>query len=220
MKTNSLSVEVLMIGLLLAPFAYLALIWNQLPAEIATHYDLRGHADGWMKKETAMLVMGGLSAFLYWLLRYLPQIDPKGRLQSSNYQKLRFVIGVFFAGITAGMWYMADHPVEKQYLLTPLLALVGLLLAGMGNYMTTIKPNWFVGIRTPWTLQIDTVWRRTHRLGGWLMVAGGLLIVVLALVVPTPYAVGGVIGITLLVSFISIGSSYVYFQQEKARQLN
>jgi uncharacterized membrane protein len=53
---------------------------------------------------------------------------------------------------------------------------VGLLLAFLGNYLTRVEPNWFIGVRTPWTLSSDAVWRRVHRTAGWLFVIGGLVI--------------------------------------------
>ena len=220
MKTNSTSVEVLIIALLLVPFVYLAFIWNQLPARIATHYDLQGHANDWMLKETSVLVLSILSAVIYLLLRYLPNIDPKGKLQSGNYQKLRVVITLFFAAMMSWLWYVAGHQSETRLSVAAILALAGLMFAGIGNYLTTVKPNWFVGIRTPWTLESDEVWRKTHRLGGRLMVVGGLLSVVLSFAVPMPYTVGAVVGVLILVSLVAVVYSYVYFRQEKTRQRN
>lgn len=220
MKTNNTSAEILMLTVLVVPFVYLGLIWSQLPVEIATHFDLHGNVDGWMPKGTAALIVGVTSVIFYLVLRFLPRIDPKGRLQSSNYQKLRFVITLGFAAIMGWMWYMSAHQANQQQSYAIMLAIIGLLLAGIGNYMTTVKPNWFIGIRTPWTLQNETVWRKTHRMGGRLMVAGGLLSAVLALVVPKPYTEVCVIGVILLTSFIPVVYSYIYFRQEKAHQLN
>lgn len=220
MKTQSTTAEVLLIALLLTPFVYLALVWNQLPTRVLSHYDLWGNADDSMQKSWFAGILGGLSVGLYLLLRFLPGFDPKGRLQGANYQKLRFVITLTLAAVVGWVWYRAAHPTAPQSSLTVLFALIGLLLAGIGNYITTVKPNWFVGIRTPWTLESESVWRRTHRLGGRLMVAGGLLSVVLALTLPMPYVFGAVMAVVLIVSFIPVIFSYVYFRQEKTRQLN
>ena len=220
MKTNSTSTEVLMIGTLLMPFIYLGLIWNQLPAEIATHYNLNGSPDGWLRKETAVLVVAVFSVVMYLILRFLPNIDPKGRLQSSNYDKLRFVIILAFAATMGWMWYTSGHQDDNQKSFAMLFIIIGLLVAGMGNYMTTIKPNWVVGIRTPWTLESEVVWRKTHRIGGRLMVAGGLLISALALVMHMPYLGGAVFGVILLITLIPVVYSYIYYRQEKAHQLN
>jgi uncharacterized membrane protein len=133
---------------------------------------------------------------------------------------MRVLITLFFSAINGLVFYMAAHQSDKNKLISSLLALTALLIAGLGNYMTTVKPNYFVGIRTPWTLQSDAVWRKTHQMGGRWMVAGGLLSAVLVFVVPMPYTVGVVVGIILLSTIIPVVYSYIYFRQEKARQLS
>ena len=220
MKTNTTSAEILMIALMLTPFVYMGFIWNGLPAEIATRYDLNGNANGWMHKETAALVLGGMSVVLYLVLRFLPNIDPKGSLQTANFLKLRVLVTFFFSAINGLVFYMAAHQSDTDKLMISLLVLIALLMVGLGNYMTTVKPNYFVGIRTPWTLQSDDVWRKTHQMGGRWMVAGGLLSAVLAFVVPAPYTTGVVMGVILLSVIIPVVYSYIYFRQEKARSLS
>ncbi len=220
MKTNSTSIELAMMVIVLSPLVYLALIWNQLPAEIATHYNLRGNVDGWMPKGSAALFVGGLSVFLYLVLRFLPKMDPKGKRQTANYQKMRFVVTLFFAAIMIWILYITNHKVTNETFGRVFMCLIGLLLAGLGNYLITVKPNWFVGIRTPWTLENEVVWRKTHRMGGRLMVAGGLLTLLLALVVPMPYMVLSSIGVIALAVLIPVVYSYIYFRQEKTHQLN
>jgi hypothetical protein len=128
-KTKSASAEVLMIGTLLLPFIYLSIIWNQLPAMITSHYELSGAPDRSMPKGTLALLMGVLSVMIYLLLRFLPRIDPKARLQSANYDKLRFVITLAFAAIVGWMWYMADHHEQPQNSFHALFAIIGVMLA-------------------------------------------------------------------------------------------
>jgi uncharacterized membrane protein len=217
MKTNTTPAEVLMIALILAPLAYMTLIWHELPTEIATHYNMSGNPDGWMRKESAMLFLSLMSVFLYLVLRFLPQIDPKRKVQTANFLKLRVLVTFFISAINGLVIYMAAHQASTNKLTSSLLVLVALLIAGLGNYMTTVKPNYFVGIRTPWTLQSDTVWRKTHQMGGRLMVAGGLLSAVLVFVVPMPCTAGVVVGIMLLCTLLPVVYSYIYFRQEKAR---
>ena len=217
MKTTSTSAELLMIALLLAPVAYAALIWPQLPTEMATHYAISGKPDGWMRKETATFFLGAVSVFLYLALRFLPRVDPKGYLQTANFQKLRVLVTFFLSAINGLVFYMAAHQSATANLTNIMLVLTALLIAGLGNYMTTVKPNYFVGIRTPWTLQSDDVWRRTHQLGGRLMVAGGLLAAVMAFVIPAPYTTGCVVGIIVLSTLIPVVYSYIYSRQEKTR---
>jgi uncharacterized membrane protein len=56
--------------------------------------------------------------------------------------------------------------------------LIGALFVGIGNLMPRVRPNWFVGVRTPWTLSSDEVWRRTHRVAARAMIAGGLMLAI------------------------------------------
>jgi uncharacterized membrane protein len=95
-------------------------------------------------------------------------------------------------------------------------ASIGLLLILLGNYFGQVEPNWFLGIRTPWTLSSDTVWRKTHRTGAWLFVAGGLLMVACTFLERT--AVYVVFGMTIaLVAVVPIVLSYVLWRREQAR---
>ena len=90
---------------------------------------------------------------------------------------------------------------------------IGILLVIMGNFLSRIKPNWFMGIRTPWTLESDSVWRKTHRVGGRLFVAAGLVVIAVTLI-------GRQVGLILMMVTImlaAIGSviaSYYYWKQE------
>ncbi|SOD81825.1 SdpI family protein [Spirosoma fluviale] len=220
MKTNITSIEVLIIVLLVAPLVYLGISWNQLPAEIATHYDLAGNENGWMTKEQVALFTAVISLLLYLVLRFLPRIDSRNQLQTANYQKLRLVVTLLFSAIMGWVFYMAGHNVSNDGFVTILMVIVSLTFVGIGNYIITIKPNWFVGIRTPWTLDNEIVWRKTHRMGGRLMVAGGIVSMVLALFLPMPYKVVVIVTIILLVTLVPVVYSYIYFQQEKAHKLN
>ena len=93
--------------------------------------------------------------------------------------------------------------------MTPVLVVVGLLVAVLGNYMKTVKPNYFIGIRTPWTLENAEIWNKTHRLGGILWFAGGLLIAVAALLLDVTAllpafftAIGIMVGVPLVYSYV------------------
>ncbi len=115
------------------------------------------------------------------MLSFLPLIDPKRQ----NYQKfagvyhmLRLILSLFFAGLTGILLYSSYHPGALQ-VNALILAGIGLMLSFIGNYLPKIKPNYFVGVRTPWTLASETVWRKTHRLSGFLWFAGGLVLAVM-----------------------------------------
>jgi uncharacterized membrane protein len=91
---------------------------------------------------------------------------------------------------------------------------VGLLFVFLGNYLTRVEPNWFVGIRTPWTLSSDTVWRKTHRTGGLLMVLGGVVLAISAFL-PRPAFLALFVVTIVVVGVIPMVQSYVLWKREK-----
>lgn len=208
-----------MIALLLAPFVYLAIIYNQLPDTLPGHYS-NGQPDRYDPKGELAIIMAATTAFLYAAFRLAPRFDPRAGLNTVLYQKIRWLVMLFWAAFMTWFWKISWRGSQPETLNQTLLIGSGLLIAGLGNLMNSVRPNYFVGIRTPWTLESDVVWRRTHQLGGRLLVAGGLLSVVLALVVPTPYQTGVFVSILLLVALVPVVYLYVYFRQEKARQLD
>jgi uncharacterized membrane protein len=90
---------------------------------------------------------------------------------------------------------------------------VGLLFIVLGNELGRVKPNWFVGIRTPWTLSDPEVWRRTHRVGGRLFFAAGLLIVLASILLPANASAFVILAGALSVALLSVGYSYVAWRQ-------
>ncbi|MCV6631065.1 MAG: SdpI family protein, partial [Flavobacteriaceae bacterium] len=94
-----------------------------------------------------------------------------------------------------------------------LVAGVGLLFLVLGNFFKTIQPNYFVGIRTPWTLEHPTVWKKTHILGGKLWFVGGLVLVVLAFVLSRKIAFMGLTSITIVLVMVPVVYSYMVFQK-------
>lgn len=93
--------------------------------------------------------------------------------------------------------------------------LIGLLYVILGNYMKTIKTNYFIGIRTPWTLENDIVWKKTHKLAGKYWFIGGLLVILLGFILePKPNMVSFII-ITTIITIIPVVYSYVIFKQLK-----
>jgi uncharacterized membrane protein len=94
-----------------------------------------------------------------------------------------------------------------------ILVLVGLLWVVLGNALTKARSNWFVGIRTPWTMQSEKVWHKTHRLAGWLFAGAGLVTVIVALAVPLTISIWLALPCLLAAGFVPIVYSYVVFRQ-------
>ena len=91
---------------------------------------------------------------------------------------------------------------------------VGLLFIFLGNFLTRVEPNWFIGIRTPWTLSSDTVWRKTHRTGGWVFVLGGFVLASGAFLPHGAFLPLFVVTI-LFMPLIPIVQSYVLWKREQ-----
>ena len=154
------------------PYIYLAFIWDKLPDQIPSHFNLAGEVDGYSSKYFFPLI----NIFLYLVLLLLPKIDPKKinyQLFSNSYNKLRFFLTSFFSLITIFVFIKTLNPeVGINRYFSILLLMLFLVI---GNYLSTIKPNWFIGIRTPWTMSSDLVWRKTHYLTSKLWFFGSLL---------------------------------------------
>ena len=214
MKKNLLVWQLLTLAAVLAPSLYLLCVWPQLPAQVPTHFDGSGQANGYTTRNHMWLLTLGLPLGVALFFSILPYLDPKQRLDSNsvNFQKLRLAMVVMLGGVASYGLYMARHPGTPG---RGLMVLLGLLLAFMGNYLTTVQPNYFVGIRTPWTLESPTVWARTHRVGGIGFCLAGLLIAGLALVAPTRQMHLVFAGLLLLTAVFCYGYSYFIFRQEE-----
>jgi uncharacterized membrane protein len=161
--------------LLAAMFLAAALTWPSAPERIPVHWDLAGEVDRYGGKLEGLLGVPLVALGIYLLMRFLPRIDP-GRanyaLFAGAYAVLRFVVLALLAGIY-GLVHLVirGHPVRMG---TVMPLFVGALFVVVGGLLGKIRPNWFVGIRTPWTLSSKAAWTRTHRLGGWLFLVTGL----------------------------------------------
>jgi uncharacterized membrane protein len=168
-------------ALLIAPFVALAALWNQLPSRVPMHWNLRGEIDGWSSKPFGMLGMPIISVAVIALLHFLPRLDPKLRSNAGNEGRmksalaiLRVALAAFFAAIFCVQIAAAlGHPVPAGRIVPTSILL---LLAVIGNYLSNLRPNYFAGIRTPWTLESPATWRATHRLGSYFMFYGSLLL--------------------------------------------
>jgi uncharacterized membrane protein len=180
MKTKLSWLEAALLG---APFVALAIYWNDLPARVPIHWDLYGQVNGWASKTPGIFFIP-LTAFgVVVLLRILPWFDPKLGKTSGDEGRMAVVLPIvritclllldmiFFVQIATSL---GRNVAGGRIIMTCLLVFFVIL----GNYLGNLRPNYFVGIRTPWTLENPETWRATHRLGGRLMFFGGLILFV------------------------------------------
>jgi len=185
MATNikeTLKKEWFILVLLLLPFAVSAVLWSQLPELVPIHFNFRGEVDRWGPKWKNAFLLPAIGVGIYLSMLITPLLDPKKKI--AIHQKAMFAtriaISLFFAGMYALM--MAKSLDVKLDMRVWLQAGIGVLFLVFGNYMGAIKHNYFIGIRTPWTLESAEVWKKTHRLGGKVFVVSGLLILLFAFV--------------------------------------
>lgn len=170
------------------PLIYLLVTWNSLPEKVAMHFDWQGHPDRYGNKNELLLMVAILalvSIGLFFLLSNIYRIDPKKYAVENKDRLLRmaFVISIFMAALSCFIIYSSAKE-GFELGIRYVFAGVGLLLCFIGNYMHTIRPNYFAGIRVPWTLNNEDNWRKTHLLAGRLWFAGGIVIAVVCLLLP------------------------------------
>ncbi|MBK7304171.1 MAG: SdpI family protein [Saprospiraceae bacterium] len=214
---NKLTKEILLILISLLPYIYLAYIWDQLPERVATHFNIEGKADGWSSRSTLLYLPAILGLGIYFLMLIIPAIDPKKKIQEmgDNFFSIRLLIAVFMAALNVVILNAAkEGGMENANIL---LVLMGALFAGLGNYMQTVRPNYFVGIRTPWTLESESVWKLTHRLASKVWMAGGILIVFLSLLLQDSKLVFIIFFVLVSVMVIvPVVYSYLLLKKERA----
>lgn len=209
----SLKKEIPILLIVLVPFIYLAYIWNDLPQTVPTHWNWKGEIDDWGNKSTLILITFLLPGLMYILFTIIPFIDPKKKIQTmgNKYHNLKFLMVLFMSGLAMFIIYST----KTQSLTNPsiILLAIGLLYMLLGNYMKTIKANYFIGIRTPWTLESETVWKSTHKLAGKLWFIGGLLIVISSLTTSKGFNSKLFITVTILITLIPFIYSYMEFKK-------
>ena len=162
---------------------FAAAVFGRLPARIPTHWNLAGEVDGWMPKMPGAFVGPASASLVFAILVLMPQIDPRRSnvaRSTGDRQIVANAVVLFLALLEVlSLGVALGWPIDMTAAVTGSL---GLLMVCIGNYLPRIRSNWWIGIRTPWTMDDERVWRDTHRLGGRLFVLGGLALLPLAAV--------------------------------------
>lgn len=160
-------------------------VYPQMPERVPTHWNIEGEVDGWSSRFFGAWLMPLMMAVILVILRMVPLIDPR----RANFEKFQ---GVYEAIIGVTMAFMLGLHIMLLALATgsnvPIArvipAAVAVFFIVLGFLLPRAHPNWFVGIRTPWTLSNDVVWQKTHKIGGLLFVATGVLTLLAVLIAP------------------------------------
>ncbi|OCT11263.1 hypothetical protein A8709_06195 [Paenibacillus pectinilyticus] len=204
--------EISLLVISLSPVIGALLLYNRLPDTMASHFGVNNEVNGTMSKNMSLLMLF-LLGLLPPFLRIIRSIDPK----KANFEKFpqafevtRFGVTILLAVVGWGIIIFNlgyDLDFKKMTMI-----LLGALFAVMGNFLTQVKSNYTFGIRTPWTLANEEVWRKTHRLGGPLMMIGGIIAFIAAFLTSTAAIVVFIAAIALS-SFIPVVYSYILFSR-------
>ncbi|NOH01126.1 MAG: SdpI family protein [Chloroflexi bacterium] len=154
-----------------------ALLWNQLPDQMASHWNANDQVDGYMPKFWGVFLMPLVILGMFALFLIIPNIDPL----KANIAQFRGAFNLFIVLISAFMLYI--HGLTLAWSLgyqnfkmsAAMLPFLGVLFFFVGYLLRQAKRNFFIGIRTPWTLSSDSVWDKTHRLGSVLFMLSGAI---------------------------------------------
>ena len=206
---------IIVLSLILGATLAGALLWNQLPDPMASHWDANDQVNGYMSKFWGVFMMPLVLLGMFLIFLVIPQIDPL----KANIAQFRETFNLFIAFMVGFMVYIhaltlrwnlgyTDFGISKG-----MLPAMGLLFIVIGSLLRKAKRNFFIGIRTPWTLSSDAVWDKTHQLGAVLFMASGVLAVIGGFI-------GGMVAFWMLMvplfgsTIFLLVYSYVLYQRE------
>lgn len=172
MKNNA----ALILLIILAFFAIAAYFYPQMPENVASHWNAAGEVDGYMPKFWGLFLMPIISLAMVFFFILVPRIDPL----KANIEKFRnyfdnfiliFFVFLFYLYLLTIAWNLGARFNMMQFL-SPAF---GVLLFYSGVMIGNAKRNWFIGIRTAWTLSSQEVWDKTHKVGGGLFKIAGII---------------------------------------------
>ncbi|MGI6036603.1 MAG: SdpI family protein [Limnochordia bacterium] len=206
--------DVLILLWILAMLVLGALLYPHLPEQVPSHWNIKGEVDGYSGPFWGAFGLPLLTLACYVGMALLPQIDPRRenyRRFAASYNLFRRGMVLFFS-VMYGVTLLAAFDYDVNVSLIIQIS-VALLFIFIGNMMGRFKFNYFVGIRTPWTLADEEVWRRTHRVGGRLWVIAGFIGLIAALL-PPPANFILLMGSIGLASIGTIIYSYYVFRKK------
>jgi len=161
--------------LTLVPLAVGLLLWDKLPEQIPTHWNMDGEIDGWSSKSFAVFGICGFIAAIHLLCSLITFADPKNKGHNEGNMWLMLWICPLLSAVCSALMYFAafgyDISVDRI-----LPVFMGGLFAVTGNYMPKFKQNSTIGIKIPWTLHDEENWTATHRFAGRIWLIGGIVI--------------------------------------------
>ena len=193
---------------ILLPILVGLLLWNRLPEQIPTHWDINGEIDGWKGKGFAVFAIPAMLLVLHWICVIASSTDPKSKNYHPKMLQLVLwicpVIGLVLCALvyTAALGYTLNVEI-----IMPLL--VGLMFIIVGNLLPKCPQTYTMGIKLPWTLSSEENWNKTHRFGGKVWVIGGVV------TMATAFLGNFWILLVVLVAMVAVPTVYSYLYYRK-----
>jgi uncharacterized membrane protein len=176
----TIKTEVVPLIIILLTVAISFYFYSHFPNKVPIHWNFKGEVNGWGSPATAAFAIPAMLVGMYFLFLFIPYLDPR----KERYVQFSKPYHFFKAGITtvlAVIYFIASlnglgYNISVAFW-TPIF--IGILFIVLGNYMGKIKSNWFVGVRTPWTLSSEENWNKTNRMSGKMFVLSGLIFILM-----------------------------------------
>jgi uncharacterized membrane protein len=192
------------------------LMYPKMPALMASHWDINGEVNGYMPKAIALGLFPAISLIMIGLLKFLPKTDP----HKENLKKFQGEFDLFIVVLLGFLYYIYALTIfwnlgikfDMGQLLSPAFAVLFFVI---GILISSAKRNYFIGVRTPWTLSSEVVWDKTHKFSGKLFKIIGL-IGLIGLIIPS-FSLPAVIGGALIAGIGSVIYSYLEYRKNQER---
>lgn len=213
MKNRKLRIAVYLLAA--ANLLSMAALYPFLPAQIPMNWGIDGSVD--YQNKYQIFMMCGMAVLFAFLFDILPKIDPRKK----NYQKFGSYYDWFCVIMQVFMLAMNGIILTETFrpgtVSVPMITMiiVGILFLFLGNIMPKIKSNFYMGIKTPWTLSSEQVWYKTHRLGGKCFFLAGIAMIVCSFLPSEELAFWGTMAVIMVACIIPCAMSYVWWKQEQ-----
>ena len=193
--------------------ACVAWLYPTLPDPMPTHWNAAGEVDGYSSKPVGAVVIASIPVLSFVIFKLIPVISPRGfRTESFSGTLNILMVATVLFGTVIGFGLLRAAQDTSINISSLVFVAVGLLFVVLGNFLGKVRKNFFLGIRTPWTLASDEVWAKTHRLGGWCFVIAGIIMAVMGVLVPAS-GIGWVVGIVVAIALVPVVYSYFAYRR-------
>lgn len=203
------------LALIAGSFLFSAAVYLWLPDQIPSHWNLAGEVDSTMSKTWGAFMMPLIMLGLYGVFRVIPALSPKGygiEAANSGFVGIRVAVFALLALLNVLILLAAlGVPIAMG---SAVSMAVGGLLAVLGWFLDRLPRNFYVGIRTPWTIVDEDNWTRTHRLGKWLFMAAGLVMVVGGIMGANAFVI---VAAALAAGLVPMVYSYLIYRQRPGK---